>query len=173
MFVTEAALNLCEYPLPNALRKGGASPPDSSGRSQPLPAGRLGHSYVASICREELKGRQIKHVSINRSSQPACSFDPKDLGYETPVLGARHNRCDGCFRGGLLRINLACGNRYRQWIGRLQHQLEVTVIGDLRYWACAPLFNWRQPASGKKCCYLPSTSSFFFASSFICLTVGL
>jgi hypothetical protein len=33
--------------------------------------------------------------------------------------------------------------------------------------------GWSRLRTGNKCCYFPSISSFFFASSFICLTVGL
>lgn len=47
------------------------------------PNSKYGRITMTNLSRETVT---VKHVSINRSTQPACSFDPKDAGYETPVL---------------------------------------------------------------------------------------
>ena len=47
------------------------------------PNSKYGHITITNLSKETVT---ITHVSINRSTQAACSFDPKDAGYETPVL---------------------------------------------------------------------------------------
>ena len=47
------------------------------------PNSKYGRITITNLSKETVT---IKHISINRSTQPACSFDPKDVGYETPVL---------------------------------------------------------------------------------------
>ena len=47
------------------------------------PNSKYGRITITNLSKETVT---IRHVSINRSTQAACSFDPKDAGYETPVL---------------------------------------------------------------------------------------
>jgi hypothetical protein len=47
------------------------------------PNSKYGNVTITSLSKET---GTIKHVSINRSSQAACSFDPKEASYQTPVL---------------------------------------------------------------------------------------
>ena len=47
------------------------------------PNSKYGRITITNLSKETVT---ITHVSINRSTQPACSFDPKDAGYETPAL---------------------------------------------------------------------------------------
>lgn len=47
------------------------------------PYSKYGRITITNLSKDTVT---IRHVSINRSTQPACSFDPKDAGYETPVF---------------------------------------------------------------------------------------
>jgi hypothetical protein len=47
------------------------------------PNSKYGNITITNLSNETVT---IKHVSINRSSQAACSFDPKEASYQTPVL---------------------------------------------------------------------------------------
>jgi hypothetical protein len=47
------------------------------------PNSKYGRITITNLSRDTVT---ITHVSINRSTQATCSFDPKDAGYETPVL---------------------------------------------------------------------------------------
>jgi hypothetical protein len=47
------------------------------------PNSKYGRITITNLSKETVT---IRHVSINRSTQPTSSFDPKDAGYETPVL---------------------------------------------------------------------------------------
>ena len=47
------------------------------------PNSKYGRITITNLSKETVT---ITHLSINRSTQPACSFDPKDAGYETSVL---------------------------------------------------------------------------------------
>lgn len=47
------------------------------------PNGKYGRITITNLSKETVT---ITHVSINRSTEAACSFDPKDVGYEAPML---------------------------------------------------------------------------------------
>jgi hypothetical protein len=52
---------------------------------RPLPTtpnSKFGHITITNLSKEAVT---IRRVSINRSTEASCSFDPKDAGYE-PVL---------------------------------------------------------------------------------------
>ena len=47
------------------------------------PNSKYGNITITNLSKETVT---IKHVSINRSSEAACSFDPKQASYQSPVL---------------------------------------------------------------------------------------
>jgi hypothetical protein len=47
------------------------------------PNSKYGNITITNLSTETVT---IKHVSINRSSEAACSFDPKEASYQSPVL---------------------------------------------------------------------------------------
>jgi|ERR1700681_1747983 hypothetical protein len=47
------------------------------------PNSKYGNITITNLSKETVT---IKHVSINRSSEAACSFDPKEVSYQSPVL---------------------------------------------------------------------------------------
>src|ERR1700694_5366444 len=47
------------------------------------PNSKYGDITITNLSKETIT---IKHVSINRSSQAACSFDAKEVSYQSPVL---------------------------------------------------------------------------------------
>jgi hypothetical protein len=47
------------------------------------PNSKYGRITITNLSKETVT---ITHVSINRNTQAGCSFDPKQAGYETPVL---------------------------------------------------------------------------------------
>ena len=49
------------------------------------PNSKYGNIKITNLSKEKVT---IKHVSINRSSEASCSFDPKEASYQTPVLAA-------------------------------------------------------------------------------------
>jgi hypothetical protein len=47
------------------------------------PNSKYGNITITNLSKETVT---IKHVSINRSSEAACSFDAKEASYQSPVL---------------------------------------------------------------------------------------
>jgi hypothetical protein len=47
------------------------------------PNSKYGRITITNLSKEIVT---VTHVSINRSTEATCSFDPKDAAYETPVL---------------------------------------------------------------------------------------
>jgi hypothetical protein len=47
------------------------------------PNSKYGNITITNLSKETVT---IKHISINRSSEAACSFDPKQASYQSPVL---------------------------------------------------------------------------------------
>ena len=47
------------------------------------PNSKYGNITITNLSKETVT---IKHISINRSSEAACSFDPKEASYQSPVL---------------------------------------------------------------------------------------
>jgi hypothetical protein len=47
------------------------------------PNSKYGNITITNLSKETVT---IKHVSINRSSEAACSFDPKEASYQSPIL---------------------------------------------------------------------------------------
>src|SRR5258705_6600481 len=63
-----------------------SSPTELAVEVKPLrnePNSKYGNVTITNLSRETVT---IKHVAINRSSEAACSLDPKEASYQTPVL---------------------------------------------------------------------------------------
>jgi hypothetical protein len=89
------------------------------------PNSKYGNITITNLSKETVT---IKHVSINRSSEAACSFDPKELSITRSCTWPRDNGCNCCSSGRSLRVNFYCYDQYRQGTERLQIRLDEQII---------------------------------------------